>query len=312
MDALDRALLGDLSARCRVSFTELAKKHGISVNAVKKRVQSLVDSRVILAFDVQLRLEAVGASFALVTLTLKDGWTRDQLMELGKHPLINAIKAGFGSEAFAIVLYRNNEELTGVMDAIRSSGLVASAELYPLLSPPVSRSELPSEGLDALRQVDWRILKHLRLNGRMPIGKLAKLAKTSVPTARKRLEFMRSKGLIYETVIVNPGAVSKGLVALVSVSLASINNETQYLIDRKLAGAMPESYWLSWRVADRPLLFLIFEAESTKDLMTIQERLKELVPVLTVSWRIVAGLWEYFLDFRDEIMEEHLRTSMRG
>ncbi|MHA2212551.1 MAG: Lrp/AsnC family transcriptional regulator, partial [Candidatus Thorarchaeota archaeon] len=54
MDLLDKLLIMELSNDCRMSFSELARKHEVSVNTIKSRVDSLLERRIILGFDVHV------------------------------------------------------------------------------------------------------------------------------------------------------------------------------------------------------------------------------------------------------------------
>ena len=51
MDRLDKGILMVLDVDCRVSYEYLARKFGVSSNAIKRRVAKMVESGVIEQYD---------------------------------------------------------------------------------------------------------------------------------------------------------------------------------------------------------------------------------------------------------------------
>ena len=95
MDALDRRILDELALQCRVSFSKLAEKFGVSLNTIKNRVEALAEQGVIVDFVVQLHLDILRASFAVVMLDIKSNTGRKNLISLGDHPFIMALGLGY-------------------------------------------------------------------------------------------------------------------------------------------------------------------------------------------------------------------------
>ncbi len=299
--------MGELASNCRVSFTDLAKKYDVSVNTIKKRVEDLVEEGVIVAFDVQISLNNLGASFAVVTMNLTPEWSRESIQELGKHPNIYGIASGIQSEAFALVLYRSNQELTQVVDLLISSTGVSATETIPLLPPLTGRMVSSTKSIDNLKKIDWKILQKLRWNGRMQLGDLADNVGSSPASVRKRLKFMRDNGLIEETILVNPG-VSQGMVVMFALGLPGLSSEIQHDMDVLLSKEFPDNYWLSWRVADRSNVLLTFQVSSTRDVLQIREGVLDLIAGASVDGQVIVGIWEYFSDFRDDLITEKLKA----
>ncbi|MFW9850369.1 MAG: winged helix-turn-helix transcriptional regulator [Candidatus Thorarchaeota archaeon] len=307
MDAFDRILMSELASNCRVSFTDLAKKYDVSVNTIKKRVENLVEEGVIVAFDVQIPLSILGASFAVVTMKLTPEWSRESIQALGEHPNIYGIASGIQSEAFALVLYRSNQELTQVVDLLISSTGVSDTETIPLLPPLTGGMVSSTKSLDNLKKIDWKILQKLRRNGRMQLGDLADNVGSSPASVRKRLKFMRDNGLIEETILVNPG-VSQGMVVMLALGLPGLSSEIQHNMDLLLSKEFPDNYWLSWRVADRSSVLLTFQVSSTREVLQIRDGVLDLIEDASVDGQIIVGIWEYFSDFRDDLISEKLKA----
>ena len=79
MDSLDRSIFDALDTNCRISYEELARKHGITPNAVRKRVLKLIDSGVIIKFMVLLSEAQIDANY-LVAILKMDGSQDDALL----------------------------------------------------------------------------------------------------------------------------------------------------------------------------------------------------------------------------------------
>ncbi|MHA2066081.1 MAG: Lrp/AsnC family transcriptional regulator [Candidatus Thorarchaeota archaeon] len=68
LDAIDRSIILNMSKNCRITFRTLAEKNGVSSNAIRKRVEKLLDTGVIQRFLVQLSRAMANSDvlFALV------------------------------------------------------------------------------------------------------------------------------------------------------------------------------------------------------------------------------------------------------
>ncbi len=308
MDVLDNALFQELSNNCRVSFTDLSKKYDVSVNTIKNRVEHMMKEGVIVSFDVQLKLSLYNASFALVILRLKRLFTDQEQDKLGSHRFITSVSTGMQLDGQVVVIYRNNDELNEVVEFLRSHGNVKEIELFQMLPPPTSSVGLPvSKELDSLKKIDWKILHRLRWNGRMAIKELAKELGRSAPTIRKRLDFMRKQGFLYETILTNIGVVGQGFAINYGLEFSEISNEEQLEIDKEMRAIFKDSFIVSWKVVDRPIIFMTFQVDSAAEAQEIQAHLMSKYPEHKSITQAISGRWKYYEDFRDEVLEERSR-----
>lgn len=308
MDQLDKALFQELSNHCRVSFTDLSVKYDVSVNTIKNRIEELVKKGIIVSFDVQLKLSLYNASFALVVLRLKRLFTEQEQDEIGNHRFVTSVSTGIQLDGQVIVIYRNNEELNEVIEYLRGNENVKELDLYQMLPPPTSTVSLPvSRKLDSLKTIDWQILHKLRWNGRMPIKDLAQEIGRSVPTVRKRLDYMREQGFLYETILTNIGVVDPGFVINFGMEFPEVSSENQIEIDKELGSIFQDSFIVSWKVVDRPIIFMTFQVDSAKEAQKIQARLLSKFPEHLSITQAISGKWKYYRDFRDQMLEERSR-----
>ncbi|MGY5854227.1 MAG: winged helix-turn-helix transcriptional regulator [Candidatus Thorarchaeota archaeon] len=305
MDLLDKALFQELSNNCRVSFTDLSKKYDVSVNTIKNRVEEMLKQGLIVSFDVQLKLSLYNASFALVILRLKSRFSEEDEDSIGNHQFVTSVSTGMQLDAMVVSVYRNNNELNQTIEFLRTNKKVHDIEVYQMIPPPSSHVSLPSsKDLDSIKKIDWQILDGLSWNGRMPIKELAKKIGRSAPTVRKRLDYMREQGILYETILSNIGIVDQGFVITFVMEFQEISNETLMELDQELREVFEDSYWVSWKVVDRPMLFLTFQADSAVKAQTIQTKLMELHPEYQLITQAISGRWTYYKDFRHQILDE--------
>ena len=305
LDLLDKALFQELSNNCRVSFTELSKKYDVSVNTIKNRVEDMLEQGLIVSFDVQLKLSLYNASFALIVLRLKRLFTEQEQDEIGNHQFITSVSTGMQLDGQVVVIYRNNDELNQVIEYLRANEIVKELDLFQMLPPPSSAIGLPvSKELDALKKIDWQILHKLRWNGRMPIKDLAKEIGRSASTVRKRLDFMREQGFLYETILTNIGVVGQGFVINYGLEFPEITNDDQLQMDREMRAIFEESFIVSWKVVDRPIIFMTFQVDSAVEAKEIQTRLLSKYPEHLSITQAISGRWKYYRDFRDQILKD--------
>ena len=305
MDLLDKALFQELSNHCRVSFTELSEKYDVSVNTIKNRVEDMIEKGLIVSFDVQLKLSLYNASFALVILRLKRLLTDQEKDEIGHNQFVTSVSTGMQLDGQIVVIYRNNDELNEVIESLRSNNNVKELELFQMLPPPSSAVGLPvSKELDTLKKIDWQILQKLHWNGRMPIKDLAKEISRSAPTVRKRLDYMRAQGFLYETILTNIGLVDQGFAINFGLELHEIKNEDQFEIDKEMRSVFKDSFVVSWKVVDRPIIFMTFQVANATEAQEIQASILAKFPEHLSITQAISGRWKYYKDFRDQILEE--------
>ncbi|MFW9800941.1 MAG: winged helix-turn-helix transcriptional regulator [Candidatus Thorarchaeota archaeon] len=306
MDALDRLILNELSYQCRVSFSKLAEKFDVSLTTIKNRIEALVEEGVILRFVVQLPLEIVHASFAVVVLDIKGNTMPKNLTSLGTHPFIMALGVGYEPQGFAIALYRTNDELRQAIDHLQSSEYVDGAQAFPVMGPPIPIDRSSSKGIEALKAIDWKILKSLRSDGRKTLSDIALDVSASVPTVRKRLTFMRKHNLIHETIQINPAATERRFVVMFAMRSPAIVKMDYFELEKMFREKFGENYWISFRIANSPELMLTFVVDSSKQVVPLRSGLLSLFKGTEITDQMIVPEWMYFPDFRDEMIDEHL------
>ncbi|UCH04441.1 MAG: AsnC family transcriptional regulator [Candidatus Thorarchaeota archaeon] len=306
MDALDRLILNELSYQCRVSFSKLAEKFDVSLTTIKNRIEALVEEGVILRFVVQLPLEILHASFAVVALDIKPNTMPEDLTSLGTHRFIMALGVGYEPQGFAVAVYRTNDELSQAIDHLQSSKYVESAQAFPVVGPPMPIDRSVSKGIDALKKIDWKILKSLRSDGRKTLSDIALDVSASVPTVRKRLAFMREYNLIHETIQINPAATERRFVVMFVMRSPVFVEMDYFELEKVFRERFGENYWISFRMANSPELMLTFVVDSSKQVVPLRSGLLSLFEGTEIAGQMIIPEWMYFPDFRDDLIDERL------
>ncbi len=305
MDNLDRLILGELAAQCRVSFSKLAEKYDVSLNTIKNRVEALVEDGVIHRFVVQLPLERMQASFAVLLLDIESDTSKEDIASLGEHPFIMAMGLGYELRGFAIVVYRTNTELSQAVDYLQASDVVKGVQALPMVAPPTTIDTSSSKGLDALKKIDWKIMKSLQFDGRKTLGDVSAEVGASVPTVRKRLAFMRKHNLVSETIEINPAASEDNLIVMLRVESPAITQRGAFELDMQFREQWPKEYWLSYKMANRPELMVTFVVESSKRVAALRSELTKLLEECEIAEQVIVPEWIFFPDFRNEMINEN-------
>lgn len=188
MDRTDVILIQHLLLNSRVSYRELADKLDISVNAVHKRVQGLIDSGVIHRFTTKVSLVALGAVAVVIygpTLEKMD----DIAAELRKDDRIYWISQASGGMLYVGGYLHNIGELEDFVSSVRKVAGIDSPQVGILAAPPAPTDR-------DLSRLDYRIIQALSSDSRQAVSDVAEALSTSAKTVRRRLAWMTEQNLI--------------------------------------------------------------------------------------------------------------------
>jgi DNA-binding Lrp family transcriptional regulator len=182
MDRTDILLIKMLLTDSRKPYRELAEKLDLSVNAVHKRIQLLIEAGVIKEFTTKISLPALDAIVVLIY-----GHSRGKMDEvsarLGQDERIYWVSQSSGGMVYVGAYLRNIGELEEVVSAVRSKGLVDAPTIGIMAAPPGS----PDQELE-LSKMDYRIIRSLEHDSRKAVSDIAVELNTSAKTVRRRLD----------------------------------------------------------------------------------------------------------------------------
>ncbi|MFQ5833672.1 MAG: Lrp/AsnC family transcriptional regulator [Candidatus Thorarchaeota archaeon] len=169
---------------------------------------------------------------------------------------------------------------------------------------PIDRSS--SKDIEALKTIDWKILKSLQSDGRKTLSAIALDVGASVPTVRKRLTLMRKHNLIHETIQVNPAATERQFVVMFAMRSSVIVEMDYFELEKMFREKFGENYWISFRMANSPELMLTLVVDSSKQVVPLRSGLLSMFKGTEVTNQMIVPEWMYFPDFRDVMIDEHL------
>jgi len=192
MDKTDVILSFLLLQDSRLSFSDLADRLNLSVNAVHKRIQALKQSGMIRAFTAKLSLSVLKAIAVLVFGDSEAKPEEEVYKKLQSNDSTYWVGVDGGNYLYVGGYLRNISELEPYVAFVKKEatmrnpavGIIAPGE------PLVSNLET------SLRRLDYQIIYSLRKDSRKVIPEIAEELGVSAKTVRRRLSKMIRDGLI--------------------------------------------------------------------------------------------------------------------
>lgn len=181
LDKIDRGILLDLQRNCRITLQALADKHGVSANAIRKRIVSLEEQGVIRKYLVELSRAMVNSEimFSLIYTdkTIDDDRFAEMVFE---HPSVNSVHYDSFGTCIVLAEYSGTDEMSEISRYFRRLESVTDLEIHTL--------PIPRGGSRPLTTIELRILAPLLDNPRMRISEIARISGLTVKRVRKTLD----------------------------------------------------------------------------------------------------------------------------
>ncbi len=319
MDLLDKQLLLALNANCRASYQALTKELGLTINAVKKRVDKLVERGIIREYYVYLSLAMSGGEMLLVTLTIDEGYANPKLIdELGANKCIFAGSYLADGRILLFAEYCGALELDQLGQFLRATRGVTLNEMHTLLYEKGKRCDLT--------YTDLSVLKTLRNNARMPIAKIADETQLTPRRVRSVLKKLMGEGGSAPEYFadrtsfgdarttqqcahfrirwdLNAGGATTFIIRIDW----NIEKGTRAELIEWLQTEYPIEFWYALTSASQPTLFAVFAIEHMRNAVPIAQRIlnhavvKSVDPLFGYPTRSFASPRDHLLDqlFKD-------------
>jgi DNA-binding Lrp family transcriptional regulator len=240
LSELDRELIRQLQLDGRQSFAAISRELSVPEKTIRRRVNELLESRVIQITTVA-DPGVLGYTVAALVGLHVDGrrGMRPLVESIVELPSVDYAVITTGRyDALVEVLCRDTTELLTVIDEsfIRAPG-VRSAEVFPYLElhyqEPVwdAAQQKGENGVAELRPAldtaDRRIVAELSTDGRLPFGTIGDRLGISESQVRKRVTRMLAERAIRITAIANPRSLGFNVQVWVAIRVApghSIND----------------------------------------------------------------------------------------
>ncbi|MBD3406626.1 MAG: winged helix-turn-helix transcriptional regulator [Candidatus Lokiarchaeota archaeon] len=184
---MDKEILTILAHDCRTPYREIAKKLEISANAVKKRIDHLIEREIISDFIVEFNPAMIGSEMAFIWLTTDGTESKSNFItEIGHHQAISQVAPVFGGGYLLFGEYENSMALTDLSDFLRNRESVSNVEIHAIATPSGTKVDLT--------RLQIRVLKALLSDARMQIKDIARLTGITVRIVRRTLNELKEGG----------------------------------------------------------------------------------------------------------------------
>jgi Lrp/AsnC family leucine-responsive transcriptional regulator len=189
MDPIDLQIAKLLLINCRITYRDIGQTLELSVNAVYKRVQNMIETGVIRAFTAKPSLLGLKAVNVLIFGQCKGTNINDISNELGKHESIFFVGNAGGNFLYIDGYLREMSELNDY------AAFVSKFANFNEFTTCIK--ELPYRiNPEVLTKTDYQILRVLGNDAKRSIADLADDIGISAKTIRKRIKRMKEYNLV--------------------------------------------------------------------------------------------------------------------
>ncbi|MFW9783904.1 MAG: winged helix-turn-helix transcriptional regulator [Candidatus Heimdallarchaeota archaeon] len=276
MDETDLIIILLLMNNSRLTYREIADHLGLSVNAIYKRVQALVEMRTIEQFNARLKPYALNAIYTFIFGQSEAKDINKIIEELGNH-----------SNTWQIILSsRNYVYLGAILENIHQLDDYSSfvAQIAEIQSPQIGLLSgvnyispvpyiVPKSRSPNYDRLDLEIIRSLHKDSRKPISEIAEDANSTPNTVRRRLTRLIQEGIIELSINFNPES-SNDIFAVFQITInPSVDrNEFSKLLNDKYH---PNIFYC-WTFSNVPNLILCWVWTNTmKELTDLVENIKK-------------------------------------
>jgi len=199
MDKEDFKIVLLLMINSRLTYRDVAEHLGLSVNAVYKRMNTLVNLGIIQRFTAKIKPSAINAIYAFIYGKSENEDNEQLEADLGKHP--NTAHILFSSRNYLYIgsFLKNIHELDDYSSFISNKAQINSPQIG-FLSGVYSASPIPYIHPKiipgTLTNLDKAIIRSLHKDSRKPLAEIAKEVRSTPNTVSRRLNKLIEEGIL--------------------------------------------------------------------------------------------------------------------
>jgi DNA-binding Lrp family transcriptional regulator len=305
MDKTDIILCQLLLGNSRLSYSELADTLNLSVTAVHKRIQDLIESGVIRKFTAKLSIFQLGALHILVFGRSKLNSVQGLPEKLESNGLIYWLSVGGGNLLYIGAYLQNIGELEDLVNFLKETAEMPEPTVG-ISTQPLPLGFLPELKNRTLYPLDYQIIFSLKDNSRKATSDVADELGVSAKTVRRRLARMMKDRLVELSMKWYPDA-SNDIISLIHVHLnPQADKNTMGRLFQKYAPNMV----FYWGFSNLPNTFiLMFWTSTMKELQNIRESLEKEADLQSVAPNVLYTGY-IFETWRDQLLEEKAGMSL--
>lgn len=245
MDETDLILSKLLLFNSRTPYRALADTLGLSVNAVHKRIQSMVEEGVIRGFTTKVSLSSLGAFHVFIHGRSQAESTYTILEGLGSHESVYWVTLAGGNYVYVGAHLREIQELPALVEFLEETGRMPDTTVG-IIHEDFSGKGRPLDEL--LEPLDWEIIRSLSHDSRKASSSIAEEIGVSSRTVRRRLTRLIDKNLVEFSINWYPSATND-INTVVHLEPGSVSAEG--VIGRFMSEYQPNALF-AWRFSNLP------------------------------------------------------------
>lgn len=218
MDETDIRLLMLLSRRPRAPYRELADSLHISVQAVHRRIQLLVEQKILTGFAANVSLGYLGAVRVDVVGRSACESTDAAIQNLRAGDSVVSTLVASGNHLYVNGILRSISDLDGFVEFVKRATQMADPRVAIEASGPFVPKPLRPDAKTELTDLDLRIVRALHADARKSTTEVASELGVSAATVRRRLDRMIEDRSIEFSADIDP-TFSGAVASLLSITL---------------------------------------------------------------------------------------------
>lgn len=230
MDDIDLQICKLLFNNSRRPQREIADIIGISVAAVHRRIDSLIEEGVIKEFGTNISIGYLGAINAQVDGVCDYRSINDAIPQLKKNGSVQSVLASAANLTTLTLLLHDISELGPTVEELRS--ILAMQDPKVTISSQVFVGDQPFDrgytGKHELSNIDYRIINALHHNARKLVVDISEETGITQKTIKHHLEEMEKDGAIEHSLHWNP-ANSSGADFIIRIDLVPGTDKRKYI-----------------------------------------------------------------------------------
>ena len=270
MDDTDVRICMLLLQNSRMPYREIAEKLELSINAVFKRIQKLIDTNVIRGFITNLSLSYLGVLNVIVFGKSDSHDLQLVRKKLDEEENTYWMSIAGGNELYIGGYLKKFSELETYSQKIQDIAILTNPTVGIISHDSGQISA--SDGRKELDTTDKRILSSLHKDSRKSLSDVASELNLSAKTVRRRIEQLESDGDITHSIQWYPEA-SNDIISVFHLNLHPSSNKGEVGL-RIISTNFPNALFF-WSFANLPnYLTILSWNETMRNVMDLQKRLE--------------------------------------
>jgi DNA-binding Lrp family transcriptional regulator len=267
MDDTDLNIIRVLSENGRASYEIIAKSTGLTGNAVRNRVQKMMEMGVIDRFFMCVNPTILGYNIVIAIFEQSGNDAAfEQLKGLDDTMFVVNALNGVGAAVFTFKEENWNERVRKIFRRVKSAKLV----LTFLYQKPSTDTQMG--------KIDWGIVESLKDNVRKPVHDIANELKISAKTVKRHLDKLTEAGILQPMALIQPMRMEHIIPYYLFIELEAKTEKNKGSPALKF-----DKYWFKQKIKDSSILIMqlyahsFAEIEENKKFLLQDSRIKNMI-----------------------------------